>query len=405
MEVYVARQPIFTKNLQVFGYELLFRVSGETAYTGKDGDFATSSVITDSFLVIGIDTLTRGKKAFINFTRNLLLDQTATILPKNLIVVEVLENIDPDSGIIAACARLKQLGYVIALDDFVFELKFAPLISLSDIIKLDMPVISQESSKKLIKDNCSRIKFLAEKIETQEEFKAACDAGCTYFQGYFFSKPVVISQKDIPSYKMNYIRILHEANLPEVDFNRIEQIIKRDISISYKLLKFINSAFFGFRTNITSIRQALTLLGIKEFKKLLSLIILKGLGTDQPDELLIMSMVRARFCELIAEDFRIRGRSSELFFTGMFSLIDAFIRIPMEDAIKDLPLSKDTKTALMGKQCLFLDILNLAEKYEKGKWDDINIINEQFKLNSKQISNKHLASLKWANQALGNIPS
>ena len=210
---------------------------------------------------------------------------------------------------------------------------------------------------------------------------------------------------DIPSFKINYLRIIHEIHLPEVDFNRIEKIIKRDISISYKLLKFINSAFFGFRTNIISIKQALTLLGIMEIKKLLSLIILKGLGSDQPDELLIMSMIRARFCELIAEDFRIGGRSSELFFTGMFSLIDAFIRIPMEDAIKDLPLSQDTKTALMGEQCLFLDILNLAVKYEKGLWDEINLITVQFKLNSKRISDKHLASIKWANQALGNIPS
>ena len=224
MDVFVARQPIFGKKLEVVGYELLFRTGFENVYSGTDGDQASSSVITDSFFSIGLDTLTRGKKAFINFTEKLLLDKSATVLPKEVLVIEILENIEPSEEIIAACKELRKLGYHLALDDFVFEKKFIPLIELADIIKVDLKLSDIRESRAIVQNYCSgkKIEFLAEKLETHEEFEEALQEGYSYFQGFFFSKPVIISRKEIPSHKINLIHILNEVSRPEVNYNKLE---------------------------------------------------------------------------------------------------------------------------------------------------------------------------------------
>ena len=401
MDVYVARQPIFTKKLDVYAYELLFRVGKENVYIDIDGDRATSSVITDSFLVIGMDSLTRGKKAFINFTQNLLMDETATILPKDSIVIEILEDVKPSKGVITACRKLKELGYILALDDFVFDTKFVPLIELATIIKIDIKLSGEDEVRALIKKYSTQgIRFLAEKVETQEEFESVVNMGYTYFQGYFFSKPVIISSKEIPDNKLNQLNILQEINRPEIDFNEIEKVIKRDVSISYKLLRFINSAFFGFNTEIHSIKQALVLLGIREFKKWVSLIVLRGLGGDKPEELLVSSVVRARFCELIAQEGDLKNRSSDLFFMGIFSMIDTFMNRPMEEILEKLPLSEDINGALLGDEGHLRDFFELVLAYEKGDWDKIFVHADKLKIHQPGLHDKYIKSLEWANQLL-----
>jgi len=401
MDVYVARQPIFNKRLDVYAYELLFRVGRENAFIGVDGDRATSSVITDSFLVIGMESLTRGKKAFINFTQNLLMDETATILPKDSIVIEILEDVKPSKGIITACRKLKDLGYVLALDDFVFDAKFTPLIKLTSIIKIDIKLSGEEEGGALIKKYGTQgIKFLAEKVETHEEFESALNMGYTYFQGYFFSKPVIISRKDIPGNKINQLNILQEVNRPEIDFNQIEKIVKKDVSISYKLMQFINSAFFGFSTEIHSIKQALVLLGIRDFKKWVSLIILRGMAADKHEELLVNSIVRARFCELISQEGDLKTRSSDLFFMGIFSMIDTLMNRPMEEILAKLPLSEDIKGALLGDEGHLRDFFELVLAYEKGDWDKTFVHADRLKINQPGLHNNYIKSLEWANQLL-----
>jgi len=401
MDVFVARQPIFDRRLNVYAYELLFRVGLENVFVDTDGDKATSSVITNSFLVIGLESLTRGRKAFINFTQNLLMDETATILPKDLLVVEILENVVPSKGIITACKKLKDSGYVLALDDFVFEPKFTPLIKLSDIIKVDFRVSGEEERRSLIQRlGPQKIKFLAEKVETQKEYEQAREMGYSYFQGNFFSKPVIISSKDIPGNIINYLNILHEINLPEINFNKIESIVKHDVSVSYKLLRFINSAFFSFETKVKSIKQALVLLGINEFRKWISLIILKGMSEDKPEELLVISIFRARFCELIAEDINLKEQITDLFFMGMFSMIDTFIGRPMVEILEKLPLSKDTKDALLGEGGHFRDIYNLMLAYEKGEWDKISEYAKKLEIDLTKLHDYYIESLEWSSQLL-----
>ena len=372
MELFLARQPIFDKQQKVYAYELLYRSGLNNYYDSSDGDRATSTVLTHSFFSIGMDALTRGKRAFINFTRNLLVEEVATLFPKDLIAVEILEDVEPDEEIIAACKKLKQLDYLLVFDDFVFKPQFAPLIGMVDIVKVDFVNTEVEKRKSLIqKIDPNRTKFLAKKVETMEGFKQAVEMGYSYFQGYFFCKPDIISKRDVPAYKLNYLRLMQEISQPEVDFDRLEKIFKEDLSLSYKLLSYINSAFFGFPSKIRSIKHAISLIGLREAKKWLSLIALSTIGKDKSEELVISSLFRANLCELIAPLVGLKERASELFLMGLFSMIDAFLDQPLPDILTKLPLSEDIKKALLGESGLLRDIYNLVVSFEKGDWGQV----------------------------------
>ena len=248
MDIFIARQPIFDIRQNVFAYELLYRSGIKNLYAGINGDQASSEVIGSSFLLFGLENLTMGKKAFINFTRKLLEDEVATLLPKESIVVEVLENVEPDKQMLSACIKLKELGYQLALDDFAYDPRFEPFIDLVDIIKVDFLQTSPQDRAALVQRIGNKnIKFLAEKVETKEDFNQALQAGYSYFQGYFFSKPNIVSGKDITSFKLTYLQLLQEIGKPDLDFDELEETIKRDVALSYKLLRYINSAAFSPR--------------------------------------------------------------------------------------------------------------------------------------------------------------
>lgn len=401
MNHYVARQPIFDPNLEVFAYELLYRSGLSNGYSNPDGDQATTEVITNSLLSIGLDTLTRGKKAFINFTRNLLLNEMATFLPNELAVVEILEDIEPDEEILAVCKTLKKMGYLLALDDFVYSHKFIPLIEMADIIKVDFKETDAEERKAIIKRiGKNKIKFLAEKVETTEDFTHALEMGYSYFQGYFFSRPIIVSGRDIPSNKLIYLQLLKELHSQEFDFDHIEGLFKKDVSLSYKLLKFINSANFSFRTEINSIKQALIMLGKKGISKWLSLVALKGIGEDKPDELLVTAICRAIFCELIASKVGLANQRSDLFLMGMFSLIDAFLDQPLSTILTELPISKEIKNALLGEQSLFQAVYQLVLFYEKGDWENLHEMTVQLGLDEAEVIGFYIESLEMANRML-----
>lgn len=399
MEVFVARQPIFTKNKNVFAYELLYRSGQQDFYDHDDGDRATSDVITNSFSVIGIDTLTGGKRAFINFTQNLLKKEMATIIPPGSVVIELLEDIVPDAEILAACRKLKQLGYTLALDDFVAFNQISPLIDLADIIKVDFLKASPDDRKAMPREiGNGRIRFLAEKVETLEEYKEALAHGYSYFQGYFFSKPEIFSGQDLAPYKLNYLRIIQEINRFGGDFDRIEGIVKQDVSLSYKLLRLINSAAFGLTTKVTSIKYSLVLLGIKEFVKWVTLVSLRSIGEDKPDELIIVSLIRARFAELLAQEVGMKERSSDLFLMGMFSMIDALMDRPLQEIIDEIPIAEDVKDALLGNVNPFREIYDLIIAYERGEWDLLTERTGRLYIPESEVSRLYLAALQWVKQ-------
>lgn len=403
-DIHVARQPIFDCNQDVFGYELLFRSNVVNAYDGIDGDHATHSVISNSFLLLGIESITDGKKAFINFTANSLKNNIPAILPKELLAVEILEDVAPDEEIINACKNLKEAGYLIVLDDFMYTKEYMPLIRLADIIKVDFLATPRQERLEVVKRLKNYpIKFLAEKVESQEEFKEALRMGYSYFQGYFFSKPIIMSGKNLPEYKANHLQILQELNRPELEFRQIEEIIKKDVSLSYKLLKFINSPLFGLRSNIESLRQALTLLGTKELIKWLSLITLKGIASDKPGELILESLIRARFCEMLAAGIMPKQYQSNAFLMGMFSYIDVLLDRSLQDILAEIPLADEIKNALLEKEHnQFYYLYKLIQNYEKGDWETCFDYAKQLKIDEKNILNACRASLIWAHELLVN---
>ncbi|RLA92058.1 MAG: diguanylate phosphodiesterase, partial [Deltaproteobacteria bacterium] len=276
MEVFVARQPIFDHQQKVYGYELLYRSRNNDNYDETNGDRASLKVIENFLFITGIEKLTGGKRAFINFTKNLLLEGIAFKLPPKFLVIEILEDVDPNEEIITVCHELKRSGYLLALDDFVLKENGSnPLLNLIDILKVDIQLSSEDEVEATTqKAKEKRIKLLAEKTETLSEFEKAKKLGYNYFQGYFFSKPKIIARKDIPASKIAQLELLQEINRPELDLEKLEKIVKKDTSLTFKLLKYINSAFFGLYQPVTSIKKALIMVGESELRKWGSLIIL-----------------------------------------------------------------------------------------------------------------------------------
>jgi EAL and modified HD-GYP domain-containing signal transduction protein len=404
MEVFVARQPIFDRYRQLYAYELLFRSGLQNVFQATDSDRASIKVIADSFLRFGIQRMTGGKRAFINFTRDTLVKGYATLLPKEMVVVEILENVEQDVEVFDACKQLKRLGYTIALDDFVCEDWGNPLVHFADIIKVDFRATSTRLRAELPPLIASRkIRSLAEKIETRAEFDEAVELGYTYLQGYFFSKPMVLSGRDVPGVRGRYLEVLREVNAPSLDFAQIEALIKREPSLTYKLMTYINSVAFGFRSRITSIRQALALLGEDAVKKWASVVALAGLAQDQPTELVVSSLVRARFCELTAGATMLDDRAPELFFLGLFSLLDTITGRPMAEVLQDLPVADDVKLALLGNRNRLRDVLNCALAYEQAEWDTLSLYANKLKLDDSDAARFYGDAVAWASESLPGI--
>jgi c-di-GMP-related signal transduction protein len=297
---FVARQPILNREQQVFGYELLFRDGIENFFRASDAEAAARSTL-DSSLLMGFDVLCDGQKAFINCTRDLLLKDGIALLPHEHTVVEILENVEPDDLVMAACERLRAAGYTIALDDYVAKDPRASLTPIADFIKVDFerttPVERAELVKRLGNPKCQ---MLAEKVETREQFETALKAGFTYFQGYFFRRPEVMRTGEITANQVNYLRMLKAVSHEEVDIRELEALIKSEASVLYRLLRYLNSPMFGMRNEIHSIRHALAILGEPEIRRWIRLVTLVSAGQLETSDLVLSALVRARFCELIA---------------------------------------------------------------------------------------------------------
>jgi c-di-GMP-related signal transduction protein len=396
---FVARQPILDREKRVFGYELLFRSGLDNFFKSEHPDQATTSVMTDSFLLFGIDTLTGGRRAFLNFTRNLLVQEYATLIPRDQVVVEILENVRPEPEVVSACAELKKRGYMIALDDFVLAEAANPLVGLADIIKVDFLSTSPELRRQLVRSHAGQgVKMLAEKIENYEDFREAFNSGYTYFQGYFFCRPEILTGKDIGGLKLNYLNLLRAINQQNPNFVDVENIIKRDTALCYKLLRYLNSAAFGMHSEITSIRHALTLLGIREVQKWTSLVALSGMVTDKPAELMITSMVRARFCENLSRPAGCSNRSTELFLVGLLSMMDAILDRPMEKILEALPLSSEVKSALLGQENALYLIFQIVQAHEQGAWDKVLSLSEKLRLSEPEVAEAYCECVSWTHR-------
>lgn len=404
MSTFVARQPIFDRQKRVHGYELLFRSGNGNSYDGTDGDSSTLDVITNSLLVIGLDDLTCGKRGFINFTRNLLIQDIGELLPRHAITIEVLEDVEGTEEVLEACRRLKTQGYSLAMDDFTVRSTDSPLLPLADIVKVDFFQVAAEDRRNL----CRAVRQagavpLAEKVETQEEFSQAAEWGYEYFQGYFFAKPDIRSGKRITGSKLTYLRMLAEISKPMVSYERIEELIKQDVSLTYRLMKFMNSAWFGFRSEIRSIHHALVLLGPGQLKKWFTLIALRYMGSDKPDELILCSLIRARTAEDLAERIELQDHGQELFLTGTFSVIDALTDSPMEEVLAQLPLNERIKKALISGEGAYGDVLDVIKTYEKGLWDSLDDKSARLGIDQGELAGLCNDARRWAQDTLATM--
>lgn len=396
----MARQPILDKYQRLFGYELLFRDSESNAYQNIDGDAATFEVIRNSFINIGMNKVTQGKKAFINFTENVLKSDIFTIMPPRDVVVEVLETVEPTEEIIKRCSKLKKDGFTLALDDFIFHSKYERLIELADIIKVDFRATRGEQRRTIIEQvKSNNIRFLAEKVENLEEFNEAVELGYTYFQGFYFSKPVIMSANKLPENKVTYLRILKEVNSTDFSTERIEKIIKKDVALSYKLLKLINSAKYSFRNSIQSMRQAIALLGEQELKRWLYVIAMQSIGSDKPEHIMVESLVRARFMELLAMKNGMQNRSFDAYLIGMLSKMDVLLDIPISEILHELLVPREVEEVLTGKRKdEMYSIYSMVVGYEKSDWDRVQKYASSLDLEQDYVVQAYFDAIAWVNK-------
>jgi len=397
MNIFVARQPIFDSERKIFGYELLFRTGMSNAFPKIDGETATSSLLSSSFFTIGIEKISNGKQVFINFTEELLVRGIPSMFPADTVVVEVLENVHPTAEVIAACEDLMAKGYALALDDFVYQKNLVPLIQIANYIKVDFRLTPIEEIAGIIAElKPYPCRLLAEKIETYQEFQQAKQMGFSYFQGYFFARPEILQNKEISSSQLIVIKILCEINKSEFDVKNLETLINQDVSITYKLLKYLNSSFFSRVQPISSIRQAIAFLGESGIRLFVSLIIASKLAEQKPDELIRTSIIRANVLFHIGEELKLQ--SNDLFMLGLFSLIDAMLDNSMENLVGQLPLMPDVQEALVGRTGKLFPFLHMIESYETCKWECLEEDIGNLNINADKVLDFYLEALKTADQ-------
>jgi len=391
---YVARQPIVDREEKVFGYELLFRDGVENAFSG-DTDEATRATL-DRSLLMGLDILCDGRRAFVNCTRDTLIKGLVTLLPSTITVVEILETVPADPDVVAACRSLKDAGYMIALDDYVANDRRAALAEIADIIKVEMQLTTEEERLAMIKQLGGRSRMLAEKIETQAEFARARDQGFVYFQGYFFRCPEMMNTRDLPANRMNYLRMLQEVSRPELNLAGLERLIKAEASVCYRLLRYLNSAMFGFQSEIHSVRHALSILGERDVRRWVRLVAAVGAGQDKPSDLVLSALVRGRFGELLAP--RVPHGESDLFLLGLLSLIDAMLEMPMEEVLERIPLDGATKAVLLGQPSMLRPVFQLMLAHESGEWEAAREVGAGMHLNPEEVGLLYWQAQQWARE-------
>lgn len=404
MEIFIGKQPIFNKHEMIVAYELLYRSKNKNQAPGTiDGNMATVDVLINSFLSIGIEELANGKPVFINFTEELLMADFLDRFNPEKLVIEILEDVIITQSIIQRVRELKSLEYRIALDDFtldVFTTMHEHLLPFIDYIKIDFMLTTPEERQQ-IKDKIlslnPTIKFLAEKVETREEYDEALKAGYILFQGYFFQHPQIVSSKEIPPNTLQYFRLLALLKSEDADVSEVSEMIECDISLTYKLLHLINSSESRGRTKIRSIHQAIMLLGLTELQKWIYLLAIrdtKHTETDIFDELLQTSLFRAKVCEQLA---RMKGyrNHSEYFLIGMFSNIDSLLQRPLDKIIAQLPFSEDIKNTIVHKNTAMTPILQLSIALNSLDWEKISSLCEELAIPTDQADLIYYNTLEW----------
>lgn len=399
MKVYTARQAIYNRKQNVVAYELLFRDGPENSFPNVETNSATSKLLLDSHFNQGLDKITSGKPALINYPEQALIEQLPTMLPPNKAMVEILECVSPSPEVYQACKSLYQKGYKLALDDFKYRPEWEPFLKLMRLIKFDLQQTSFDEIELLLPKlrQYKNLKLLAEKVETKEEFEKAKSLGIDFFQGYFFCTPHIVEQNDVDTNKAVIYAMYQETLKPNVNYTKLSEFFERDTALAYKLLKFINSGLFPVRDPIASIKQALVYLGDNQVRKFVNLIITAHVGEQKPEELTQISIIRAKFCEQIAEKV-LPGQKEESFLLGLFSLLDAILDKPMTDIVQQLPLTEEISAALIGYENPLGNILGVVKSYEAASWSQMRRACARFRMDQDDLPALYENAIVWADQ-------
>jgi c-di-GMP-related signal transduction protein len=404
VDALVARQAIFDRERRLYGYELLYRSdASNNAFDGTEAAAATMQVLSNALLTIGGDGLLAGKKAFVNFDQSLLASNIHLTLSRDSLVIEILETVDPTEEVVRLCRGIREQGYALALDDFVDAPQFEPLTHMARVIKVDARQSPRDEQERLLRAYQPRgILMLAEKVESYAEFEWARRAGYDLFQGYFFARPEVVQSKQIPVVKTACLRLLREVQQAELDLPRLAGLIREDVSLAYKLLRYANSAKYPLREPTHSLTEALVTLGEDEIRRWVALATLPMLATNKSGELLTLALVRARFCEHVSGLAQI-GCPNDAFLMGMFSVLDALVDRPLGEAIGSVNLGPEITQALLGTApdgdrlaCLFRLIL----AYEAGQWRQVEHFSNQCGVPVAEAGKAYQASAVWAESIL-----
>ena len=396
VQKFLARQPIFNSQRVVYGYELLYRSSSANSFGVAQPDHACASTL-DSALLFGIDRLIPGCRAFVNCTRDSLLHEFPTMLPQDRVVIEILETVQVDAEVIESCRSLKSAGYLLALDDFTDTAEWALLVDLADFIKVDLIATSPAEQQRLAQAFLpQKIRLVAEKVETHEEFRRCLSWGYAYFQGYFFSRPEMLSRRDIPASKLNCLRVLHAANEVPMNPRRICDSIKTEAALSFRLLRYLNSPLFPFASEVRSIPHAISLLGETGTRKWVSLMTVACISDDKPRELVLLPLIRARFCELLASPAGCPASANDLFLLGLLSAMDAILDMELPDILKEISVREEIRDALLGAANHLRDVFSLAVNYEKGCWDEVKTAARAMSIDEDSLAPLYFDAVNWA---------
>ena len=397
--IHVARQPILDQDGRVFGYELLYRANASDKTCTAGGDLAAARGLTDALLAIGLDTLTNGAPAFINFNRALLVNRAAELLPQNDVVIELREDIPVDDEVIEACRQLHGKGYALALDDYDPESGADALLPYVKFVKID--VLSADAAvwvplgQRLASSN---VRLVAERIETAEQAAEARASGYTLFQGYYFCRPATQSARALPARRLAYLNLFAALNRPDLTIGALEDLVKRDVSLTVRLLRSVNSAAFTFGPEIHSVRHALVLLGIEHVRKWASVWAMAGLNNGGVPELVSMALLRARSCEIIGSAWSGPDAGDELFLLGLCSLLDAMLDKPMKTVVPGLHLSPGIRNALLGQTNVARSILDAVIAHERGQWDQAAETLRSLGLPEILLRKAYADALGWARE-------
>lgn len=394
---YVARQPIFNRRQQTIGHELLFRNGECNAFPAIDADEATCRLVLENYMAIGNEHIFKGQRNFINFPHRCLINLMPLLLPKNKVVIEILETCIPDDELFLAIKHLHHKGYIIALDDFEYDVRWQRFFCYVHIIKLDLLMLGVDKACDFVRNNRHmKVKFLAEKVESYDDFQVALAAGFDLFQGYYFSHPELLKRRKVAASELTTIQLLQAISAEPVNFSDIEMIISSDVSLSYLLLRYVNNANRRLIEPISSFHQALVYLGEDKLRMFVGVVATAHAALDKPKALYVLSLQRAKMCEKLVHYSSLMIQPEQAFLAGMFSLLDALLDSSLADLLVLLKLQPHIHIALLSRQGELGVVLNLVDAFDKADWQQVMLACTELGVSEQQAQDSYLQAVAWA---------